>query len=917
MPFRERPDIRWSRKRRVHPQGIDSDQNLEGRRGLEGQDQNPVYEDLAKPRTRETPDPFKQVDQLFVNLAGVIGKADQLLTLAESMPRALYIPVDELSRPVRQAVARRDREVPDGSKISFSLFKKAIQKSIDQYKFIDLEYLDNMRNEPWADSALFQANWTAGQMEQTLRQLDGEVGDPGFNEEFRNRLGGETAGDRQWLAKLLIASAPLIFLYLDNKLQGPFSSLDRAATTSTKLVPGTEVPIVLIQILVGLALYILIHNLSGPELEEQLNNAGYGKALQSAGLNVSVAELVDKAIRLANGEEVDGQTLEDLPINVGGEFLRLAHAFMGQGDWEIIREYSIGWLMDHASDGRYQPWHAWMDGRLLKHDLDQAMQLGPEYSPLMRRHAADNGITRTRQGASYSPKPDGRPTVNFDVSYENPDDAKISVGFPQNPPQDQNDQYNLYRNGTLEELTNDALGAVSLRDSQPDTGFEFWRKTKDAADDPSSLIGLGKAFDFANMTDSERETEEAGMREEYRQTVGNRPFFETGFVGEVSRLDNKFSKMFDDLGQSLQMDEDQFHWLKELVDGANFVIETITAGLSARDWLKEFICCFVRWAVTADVKILDQMRLLLKWLGKNIEIDYGGFLKKLYDKLWVRLIEDFKLELHTFLDKKYKETVLEMVEWFDNDIMYELGQVCFILSMVQDMLIEAAARIKAAIDGYIDAQFDKMILSSDLFNRKITLSIGLPIIDIISKVLEFSIDFIDECGPPATRADLEAMQQQIEARFETKSNDISLHQPTNLTGWEQIDSQFRESLGVPESAPPSPDGLPEEQEDGQPENLSYNKVQALGYDLDIPAEFDKATPYNSWHFGEPREMDFGFVLMPVSAILDGTYKDQQAAEEQMRRCSDLWGPEKLMKLAQVMPPNFVNARFAANYEAGT
>jgi len=77
---------------------------------------------------------------------------------------------------------------------------------------------------------------------------------------------------------------------------------------------------------------------------------------------------------------------------------------------------------------------------------------------------------------------------------------------------------------------------------------------------------------------------------------------------------------------------DKQNWYRELAWTWNSIVESLVANLVWQDWYKEFLCCFVRYAMYLDGDMLSVLKKLLKWksfIMINIVTMVGNYLIEL------------------------------------------------------------------------------------------------------------------------------------------------------------------------------------------------------------------------------------------------------------------------------------------------
>lgn len=865
--FRRKPNIRFGRPRAVTPGGAGS--NAAGLKATHvGPNSEPLYGSATTPASLNIPDTAGLADQTFVNVAGVLSKARQMLNLANTLPKKDFIPVSENAVEVLRAVAARDPEhAPEGDKIYWDLFVKAIDKALNQYNFVNLEFLDNLQGEPFADSMLTSMNWDANNLEDSMaqanRMLSGEdAGFPG-DKSLREAM---SQGNVPLIAKVLSLGAPLVLLFFTAWLVKPFQAGSDQAMVGGKQPPGVEWPKIVLQIVIGMAIFIFLHRMRKEDARRAF------AVLVIPGISPSTMDkILDDAYDLANGKEVDGKKLEDYPIGVSKEFLRLAMAQMGRGDWEIIRDYAVSYLLNHIEDDRYFAWNMYLDGKIMEHDLEGALKVAPYYSPLFRQHAAANNY-EIKHGGGYGFEP---APVEYKTSFVKKEAKQYFASELKEGAKD-----------VLRDVAGTAMEGLTTR-----SGFTF-----------EDYLGQ------EGVTESELDPEHRDqLRKQYEDeqaaaiTMGDPDAESTKWLNDKAK---EYGDKVDELASPYR------RMIDKLADLYNKTMENIMALLASNEWLKEFICCFIRAVYHFNPTLLKNLKLLLEWSTKKIEFDLGGILKKLYDKYWVGTIQELQRELHALLDDKWQKVLKKYVEpAFDalkkqaDENIKELTQYCFLLDMFIKYIMDALAKFKANIDELLDSMFDGMVYTSELFNTKFTLWGGCSIMAKFARILDLAIDLSASCGIVDNTEALKDIEDKARAELSGWiSTKIGGDGDPAVTDQDALWSSFGgTTIGAPDDQERRQEIL-----DMPKAERPHNTITAFGAQLDVPAEYNRATKHNSWWFGEVKELDNGFPLLPIGAILEGRHKDERLGEEQKRRCRDIWAPDALLASFTKMPTSVVS-----------
>lgn len=357
----------------------------------------------AAPSTEK--DTGSKADEIFTRIAQVKAKTDTLLKLIESSNSTKsYIPVYLEASEVRQAVQRRDKENShDGSRINWGLFKLCLEKGLLDSRAISIDLMNKMTGDDQTDANIISNNMLL-YSEPTLFDIDpNKIGHQVFSEgSFYNVAGKDPKENKMnLLAKLLLYAGAFSLQYILSKQLDVWQAKRRAEMNVGKMPFGTEIPVMLAQILIGLATFALINGFFKDDTKKTLKDS-IGQGFPG----IDIDSIVDQAEILANGGSVDGMTLTDM-YNNGAfqdstEMLRIAYVKFSQGDFELIREYCANWLNTHLYEEGYAEWHAFMDLRLSSYDMQQQLNVAPIYSPRFRAHAVKVGYQYTPNEAVAS-----------------------------------------------------------------------------------------------------------------------------------------------------------------------------------------------------------------------------------------------------------------------------------------------------------------------------------------------------------------------------------------------------------------------------------------------------------------------------------------------------------------------------------
>jgi len=296
---------------------------------------DPFYEGPARfereRRVTEVPRPgiptaidVLSADEVFNDLAALANKARVLADASAEQAMKLSIPVHENSRQVRAAVRRKDQMVPDGSRITFDLFKDAIETVERRREALNLDALQDLTGTSLADH---------DQIRSTMSAVENDDVDPNL---------------------LPILLSEMMVLFVLGQVIKPYTNQDIATATAAKLIPGTEEPSVIAQTIIGIIYQLLIMGIEEATVKLFLERAAPGR---------DVDLLIDQA-KSQNPTEMQD----------------LAQRHAGQADYDLILQYCFEYIAGTSEPG-YEMWSAYHEARRIRHSAMMAWRNGPRYSP--------------------------------------------------------------------------------------------------------------------------------------------------------------------------------------------------------------------------------------------------------------------------------------------------------------------------------------------------------------------------------------------------------------------------------------------------------------------------------------------------------------------------------------------------------
>jgi hypothetical protein len=289
----------------------------------------PPHEDRVTPPTDEA-----VAQEVFDRLAKVANKAKVIYEASEKLAEKLWIPVSPAAERVRGAVKRKDQNTPDGSRITFDLFKDALETLERRRDAVKLQSFEDLTGNALAD-------------DQSIRL-------------WMNTTDYEDLNQEQ---ALMMVSGLMVPMTL-NFMLGPFKGTDTQQAVAGKIYPGTEVGPILAQTIIGIVYQLLVAGLEETLVEDFLHRSGAATALSTT---------IPDIMQQARAREPD-------------EMQMLAERSMGEGDYEMILEYAYDFLGRTQEEG-YESWVAYGDARSIRQEAVTQWRSAPLYS---QRHALRN-----------------------------------------------------------------------------------------------------------------------------------------------------------------------------------------------------------------------------------------------------------------------------------------------------------------------------------------------------------------------------------------------------------------------------------------------------------------------------------------------------------------------------------------------
>lgn len=298
------------------------------------------------------------MEEHFNKTSKVANKANALAEAISVAASKYFIPVDSNALDVVAAVKRKSADSPDGLRISFDLFKDAVECMQRQRKATEEEIVLSARIEP------------ASVLEKRIRKL-------------RARISLEMSGDEPDDDLLEMLVSQFILLFLAHELMRPFEELlahlPLAQTWVEKSQGSSEVQI-LISTLIGLAIQLIIMQVNDDLMETYLAQAA-GDSLPKG---ITTKDIISQARSLNQIRSID-----------------LATQLSGINDYETILRYATDFL-EKTTDPGYEMWTAYVDVVQMRYVAQSMWVYAPFYSVPHALYAESKTIRRINRKVDNS-----------------------------------------------------------------------------------------------------------------------------------------------------------------------------------------------------------------------------------------------------------------------------------------------------------------------------------------------------------------------------------------------------------------------------------------------------------------------------------------------------------------------------------
>jgi len=314
-------------------------------------------------QTKNIADP-RQVTDLFNRTAFVANKANVLAKAIEEVARRYEIPVHPDADEVRAAVKRKSSDSPDGLKISFDLFKDAVEVMHRRQVAITELTLNQAPDDP---GVVFQ--------KKIIR--------------LRNRLAvpeGDLTDDE--LELLLSHFFILLMAYM---LQGAFDAIDHALFVAVIPDGQPAEAVIAFQVILSVVVQLIMFAANEQQLEKWLDDASLIRL--PAGMTGA------KVIQAAKAQPIQ-------PIH------RLAAAYAGFSDYETILRYAFEYLQRTEKPG-YEMWIGYVDATNTRLLAQTMWTRAPSYSAPHALQSIEPVGKRRRRRRTQSGGDDEGPDVDL------------------------------------------------------------------------------------------------------------------------------------------------------------------------------------------------------------------------------------------------------------------------------------------------------------------------------------------------------------------------------------------------------------------------------------------------------------------------------------------------------------------------
>jgi hypothetical protein len=307
---------------------------------------------------------------LFNKAAFVSNKANVLIDAIEKKASQYSIPVHPEADDVRAAVLRKSSDSPDGLRISFDLFRDAVDVLYRRKKVISEMILSEGLGDPYSilSKKIVRLRCRLTYPEETT---------------------GLTSKD---IAFML---SQFFILYLANQLLGVFKGTDDAAFIgSLSSTSGKEnaLGVISFQVLLSFVVQLIIFGINEALLAEWLDESAV----------VDTGGLTGKQII----EAAKARKLE--PID------KITQAYVGIDDYEKILNYAFDYL-GRTTESGYEMWLGYVDAVDIRFSAQNLWTYAPVYSsPHAFEQAHKASLSRKRRKGSSSS--DAENYFNLDVS---------------------------------------------------------------------------------------------------------------------------------------------------------------------------------------------------------------------------------------------------------------------------------------------------------------------------------------------------------------------------------------------------------------------------------------------------------------------------------------------------------------------
>lgn len=407
MVGRNQPNTTYDKKREIANTAPDSDLY----QGIEDQPfadfvskvQNrgkSIYKDLGRSNKDglsdilESEDEVSESTQVMLDLSGVLAKSKYLIDVindSQSKTR-LFIPVNG-NNDVKRAISRIfNGSSPGHDKVYWEMWVAVVRHKVRQSELIGSEFLESLTGNESQDAKILDDTIKAFELSITKEIASSPSSANNASNIDRGKVFRQiqVSPNADILKELLVYGAALIGLYFLNRKLAVFKAPEsqQIGVTSTIYPSPASIPIMIVQIIIGLAAHFLIEGL----LDDDIQNVLVG--MDIPGIDDDQKQgIIEQAMDLANGNAPTSGPLKGKDLNhpevkalMGFKdgFLDIAKSYYLRGDYELIYTYCSEWLGSvgsaiHTKDD-FSQWIVLPELESMSYSMENSLDEAPAYS---------------------------------------------------------------------------------------------------------------------------------------------------------------------------------------------------------------------------------------------------------------------------------------------------------------------------------------------------------------------------------------------------------------------------------------------------------------------------------------------------------------------------------------------------------